>query len=414
MGRHRIWLAAVVPLLALTLAGCGGHGAETGGAPVGRAVRARRPELQGRRGSLQGQATEEEKQVSRSFRVALGGGVSVLAAGAVAIAAVGFGGRGPKAASGASDLPPATSTVTRTTLSQTQHVNGTLGYGNQTTVSAHGQGTITWLPAAGATINRGQPVYRDNNIPVPLFYGTLPLYRSLKPGDSGADVKELEQNLAALGYTGFTVDNDYSSATGDAVRRWQKDLGVPEAERTSTFSPTEVVLAADAIRVATVKAALGDGVGGALLAYTGTTRIITVALDVGLQGIAKPGNAATVTLLDNRTVQGKIATVGTVATAGHGKNPATIDVTVSMADQSALGTLDSAPVDVTLVSAEAQNVLSVPVSALVALAEGGYGVQILQGSTSRYLAVKTGMFAGGLVEVPGDGIKAGTVVGIPK
>ena len=350
----------------------------------------------------------------RSFRVALGGGVSVLAAGAVAIAAVGFGGRGPKAASGASDLPPATSTVTRTTLSQTQHVNGTLGYGNQTTVSAHGQGTITWLPAAGATINRGQPVYRDDDIPVPLFYGTLPLYRSLKPGDSGADVKELEQNLAALGYTGFTVDNDYSSATGDAVRRWQKDLGVPEAERTSTFSPTEVVLAADAIRVATVKAALGDGVGGPLLTYTGTTRIITVALDVGLQGIAKPGNAATVTLLDNRTVQGKIAAVGTVATAGNGNNPATIDVTVSMADQSALGTLDSAPVDVTLVSAEAQNVLSVPVSALVALAEGGYGVQIVEGSTSRYVAVKTGMFAGGRVEVTGDGIKAGTVVGIPK
>jgi peptidoglycan hydrolase-like protein with peptidoglycan-binding domain len=352
--------------------------------------------------------------VSRSFRVALGGGVSVLAAGAVAIAAVGFGGRGPKAASGVSDLPPATTTVTRATLSQTQHVNGTLGYGNQTTINAHGQGTVTWLPAAGATINRGQPVYRDNNIPVPLFYGTLPLYRQLKSGDSGPDVKELEQNLAALGYTGFTVDNDYTSATGDAVKRWQKDLGVAEASRTSTFSPAEVVLAADAIRVAVVKVALGDAAGGQLLTYTGTTRIVTVALDVGLQSIAKPGAAATVTLPDNHTVQGKIATIGTVATAGNGNNPATIDVTVSMADQSTLGTLDSAPVDVTLVSAQAQNVLSVPVAALVALAEGGYGVQVVEGSTSRYVAVKTGVFAGGRVEISGDGIKVGTVVGIPK
>jgi hypothetical protein len=352
--------------------------------------------------------------VSRSFRFALGGGVSVLAAGAVAIAAVGFGGRGPKAASGATDLPPATSTVTRTTLSQTQHVGGTLGYGNQTTVSARGQGTVTWLPAQGATLNRGQPVYRNDNVAVPLFYGTLPLYRQLKPGDSGADVKELEQNLAALGYTGFTVDNDYTSATGDAVKRWQKDLGVAEASRTSTFSPAEVVLAADAIRVAVVKVALGDAAGGQLLTYTGTTRIVTVALDVGLQSIAKPGAAATVTLPDNHTVQGKIATIGTVATAGNGNNPATIDVTVSMADQSTLGTLDSAPVDVTLVSAQAQNVLSVPVAALVALAEGGYGVQVVEGSTSRYVAVKTGVFAGGRVEISGDGIKVGTVVGIPK
>lgn len=35
MGRHRIWLAAVLPLLALTLAGCGGHGKKPGVATVG-------------------------------------------------------------------------------------------------------------------------------------------------------------------------------------------------------------------------------------------------------------------------------------------------------------------------------------------------------------------------------------------
>src|SRR5439155_9737505 len=115
--------------------------------------------------------------MSRSFRVALGGGVSVLAAGAVAIAAVGFGGRGPKAASGATDRPPATTTVTRSTLSQTEHVSGTLGYGGPTTVNSRAQGTVTWLPAQGATVNRGQPVFRDDTVAVPLFYGTLPLYR---------------------------------------------------------------------------------------------------------------------------------------------------------------------------------------------------------------------------------------------
>jgi peptidoglycan hydrolase-like protein with peptidoglycan-binding domain len=352
--------------------------------------------------------------MSRSFRLALGGGVSVLAAGAVAIAAVGFGGRGPKAASGATDRPPATATVTRSTLSQTEHVSGTLGYGGQTTVNSRAQGTVTWLPAQGATVNRGQPVFRDDNVPVPLFYGTLPLYRQLKPGDSGPDVKELEQNLQALGYTGFTVDNDYTSATGDAVKRWQKDIGVPEAQRSSTFTPSEVVLAPGAIRVASVKAALGDQASGPLLTYTGTTRTVAVALDVALQSIAKQGAAATVTLPDNKTVQGTVSSVGTVANPASGNNPATVDVTVGITDQNTLGTFDSAPVDVTLVSAQAQNVLSVPVSALVALAEGGYGVQVVEGDSTKYVAVKTGMFAGGRVEISGEGIQAGTVVGIPK
>jgi len=40
-------------------------------------------------------------------------------------------------------------------------------------------------------------------------------------------------------------------------------------------------------------------------------------------------------------------------------------------------------------------------------------VQVVQGSTSRYVAVKTGMFAGGQVEVSGDGIAEGVTVGVP-
>jgi hypothetical protein len=102
-----------------------------------------------------------------------------------------------------------------------------------------------------------------------------------------------------------------------------------------------------------------------------------------------------------------------VATAGQQGNPATIEVVVNVADQGALGTLDQAPVGVTLVSAKVENVLTVPVAALVALAEGGYGVQVVEGSTTRYVPVKTGMFANGRVEISGAGIQAGTVVGVP-
>ena len=129
---------------------------------------------------------------------------------------------------------------------------------------------------------------------------------------------------------------------------------------------------------------------------------------------------ATVTLPDGHDVTGTVSDVGTVATSSGGNDQpgggssTTIDVTVNVTDQSALGTLVSAPVDVTLVSAQAHDVLSVPVAALVALAEGGYGVQVVEGSSTRYVAVKTGMFASGRVEITGDGIAEGTLVEVPK
>jgi peptidoglycan hydrolase-like protein with peptidoglycan-binding domain len=348
--------------------------------------------------------------MKRGLRITAGaGGVAVLA-GAVAVAAAGIGGADPKPAA-ATDLPPATTPVTKMTLTQTTNVSGTLGYGDAVNVAAHGHGTLTWLPVAGATIQRGQQVYRADDAPVPLWYGGLPLYRTLRPGVSGADVKEVEENLAALGYTGFTVDDDYTSATATAVRKWQHDLGVTES---GTVDPAAVVLAPGAIRVAQVKAALGDPASGQLLSYTPTTRAVTIALDVSKQELAKVGAKATITLPDNRTIQGTVSRVGSVATAGQQGNAATIDVVVDLADQSALGGLDQAPVDVTLTAAQAADVLTVPVAALVALAEGGYGVQVVNGSSVRYVAVKTGMFANGRVEISGTGITAGTIVGVPK
>jgi len=180
------------------------------------------------------------------------------------------------------------------------------------------------------------------------------------------------------------------------------------------------------VRIASLIAHPTDQAAGPVLTYTATTRIVSVALDVTLQELVKPGLAATVTLPNGKTVAGTIATVGTVAIGGPeaatgasatngGQNtPATIAVTVTLADQSALGTLDQAPVAVHIVSATAEHVLTVPVAALVALAEGGYGLEVVTGSTSRYVAVQTGMFADGRVQVAGNGIAEGTIVGVPS
>ncbi len=131
------------------------------------------------------------------------------------------------------------------------NIDGTLLYANVTSVAASTDGVITELVSEGQTLARGDLAYAVNATPVVVFYGEVPFYRAMVEGASGDDVLSLEENLASLGYhaieghdgddvdTGFTVDGTFDTATSEAVRRWQEDLGVAE---TGTVSPGDVIM----------------------------------------------------------------------------------------------------------------------------------------------------------------------------
>jgi peptidoglycan hydrolase-like protein with peptidoglycan-binding domain len=342
---------------------------------------------------------------------------AVLTTGAGVVAATGFDwGAAPAAA----PAPvPSTATVTKQTLVDTQSSAGELGYGTATSVPGRLAGTVTALPAVGSTVARGQALFRVDDLPVVLLYGTLPAYRPLAVDTKGADVEQFEKNLAALGYSGFTVDDTYSAATATAVKEWQADLGLPE---TGTVEPGRVVYAAGPVRVDTQEAAVGDPAqpGTALLTYTGSTRVVTVDLEVADRRLAVKGAAVTVTLPDGRTLPGRVAAVRTVVTPADGAGggsaapTTTIEVTVTVADQKALAVLDAASVQVAFTASKRPDVLTVPVAALLALAEGGYGVEVVQGRSTRIVPVRTGLFAAGRVEVSGGGLAEGMTVGMPS
>jgi hypothetical protein len=59
-------------------------------------------------------------------------------------------------------------------------------------------------------------------------------------------------------------------------------------------------------------------------------------------------------------------------------------------------------------------VLAVPISALVALAGGGYGVELVDAKSSRVVPVSTGLFANGNVEISGKDIAEGAAVRVPR
>ena len=93
-----------------------------------------------------------------------------------------------------------------------------------------------------------------------------------------------------------------------------------------------------------------------------------------------------------------------------GQGDPTVPVEVRLADERRARTLDAAPVDVLLTTERRADVLAVPVTALLALAEGGYAVETAGGAL---LAVKPGLHAGGFVEVSGDGVHAGLLIVVP-
>src|SRR5262245_57096920 len=95
----------------------------------------------------------------------------------------------------------ATASVARRDLVQRSTVSGTLGYSDGRQVVNYRPGTITSLPEEGRLLRPGAVLYDVNDQPIVLFSGSRPAWRPLVEGVSdGRDVRQLEQNLRALGY----------------------------------------------------------------------------------------------------------------------------------------------------------------------------------------------------------------------
>lgn len=383
--------------------------------------------------------------------------VAVL--GSAGLATLGLGGHSRPATA---SRTWSTATVAERTLSVSTSVNGQLDFGRPQPLPTRASGTVTWLPRSGAVIRRGETLLRVDDRPVVLLYGAIPAYRSLHPASTrasapttaqsavtthapaaatpvttvttaattGRDVLALQRNLVAMGFSGVPQDGRFGPATAAAVRRWQRALG---EKPTGSVSLGSVVYLPGAVRVAGVSANPGDLISGSPYTTTGLTHVVTASATVGDDDWASPGAKVEVTLPSGRTIRGAVRSVGSDqstptgggaasdapggdAGTGTGSSPATVPVTISLSSSSALGSLGRAPVTVTYVSMSRRHVLSVPVAALIALADGGFGLEVNDpagGRGSHVIAVSTGLFANGFVEVSGSEVRAGQTVRIP-
>ena len=304
----------------------------------------------------------------------------------------------------------------RRDLVEREDVSGTLGYADTRALTSRLQGTITKLAAEGSTVKRGEALYQVDGRNVRLLYGRRPAWRTLSYGvEDGADVRQLERNLVAMGYDpddAMDIDGHFDAATEAAVRRWEDDLGLTED---GVLELGEVVFLPGARRIGAHSASIGSSVapGAEVLKTSSVHPIVTLDLEADRQDLVEEGDRVAITLPDGARVRGRIETVGTVAetdpASEDGAAEPTVEVTISLQGRPR-SVLDQAPVTVSIETRRAKDRLAVPVAALLALAEGGYAVEVVDDDGTRLVAVDTGMYADGWVEVEGEGLEEGVEV----
>jgi multidrug efflux system membrane fusion protein len=352
--------------------------------------------------------------------------VALLAAAAIALAGGSGGASGPE--------PPAratgTGTVARRTLAERLTATGTIGYAGETTVLARLSGTVTALPAIGDVIRRGGRLYALAGGPVLLMYGAVPAYRTLAEGvGDGRDVEQLERNLAILGYSPGTVDEVFTYATSAAVVAWQEDLGL---EASGEIELGRVAFLRGAQRVTGLEATLGEALGGGsggesesegkteppstpVLGTSSTRRIVGVELEADQQSIAHRGQNVGVLLPGGVEVPGKVHGLAAVELSGGEGNQgeeaeAGVEATISVTGKHRIPALDGATVSVRFTEQVRKDVLSVPLTALIAIGGERFAVYVRGDGARRRFVVTPGLAADGFVEVEGKGLQAGMKV----
>lgn len=396
-------------------------------------------------------------RVSRRALVAAGTAVVLGVGGVVVLAQAGTRSAG-QATPAPTPSPRATVEVVRQDLVVTQEVTGTLDFADARELSVHRPGTLTWLPQVGTVVGRGDALVRVDDEPVPLFLGDTPLYRELDgSGLRGRDVDVVAANLLELGHLDVFPPGDVTGPRfARGVRAWREANGLgpvpiepagsgadgatgddgPAAgdgaaaddhgsssdgaasgvegssgdrgsstsrprSRTDVIRPGDAVVLPEPVRVSAVLAQLGDASdAGPVLRVTSTRRVVRVRADAVGGATLTADAPVTVTLPGGAEVAGTVTSVGT---SPEGEAEAVVE----LADQAALEGVDSGPVTVRVEVERRPQVLTVPVAALLALAEGGHALQLEDGTL---VGVELGLVTADLAEVSGEGVREGMSV----
>ena len=285
------------------------------------------------------------------------------------------------------------------------------------TVHATAAGLVTDVVSTSDTIEQGAIVYEIDTIGVPVIVGEEPVTRDLSEGVAdGADIEQLERALVELGFDpdgNIELDDVWDEATTTAWEVWEDELGL---EVDGVAATTEYVRISEPGPITDVGIERGDEItpGAAVVTAGTSTKIVTTEIGVADQDQLRLGQPVEVEFPDDARVTGTVTFVGATASAPAGDptgDPVLpVEVTLDSIPETAVD-LNQVDVEILLVDRLAEGAVVVPASALISTGQE-YVVEVVSGSTTSFVAVDTGMFADGFVEVVG--IEAGTAVVVPR
>ena len=197
------------------------------------------------------------------------------------------------------------------------------------------------------------------------------------------------------------------------------------AAKSETFSPTNALASETPIIVGSYITSEGSVVAANSQMYNISSTGVEVVfqIDASDQDMVSIGDSVEVELPSEDRIKATISYIDPVVT--QGQNGDFIEVKLDISSTEDVKVYDQAPVDVFVTSEVSQDVLYVPVNALIALAEGGYALEIYNGESevgvfegvsgvdTTYVGVEIGVFTDGFVEVSGN-ISEGMIVVVPR
>jgi len=220
----------------------------------------------------------------------------------------------------------------------------------------------------------------------------------------------------------------YNKGVDKAAELQQAEEELEELQLSSkseTFSPTNALASETPIIVGSYITSEGSVVAANSQMYNISSTGVEVVfqIDASDQDIVSVGDSVEVELPSEDRIKATVSYVDPVVT--QGQNGDFIEVKLDISSTEDVKVYDQAPVDVFVTSEVSQDVLYVPVNALIALAEGGYALEIYNGESevgvfegvsgvdTTYVGVEIGVFTDGFVEVSGN-ISEGMIVVVPR
>lgn len=161
-----------------------------------------------------------------------------------------------------------------------------------TLLTVNRPGVVTAFSCApGSAINSGDIAIAIDDQPIPYLALRIPLWRDLALGDTGDDVRSLQESLAAMGF-GTRADGEYGQETARAVTAFKEQVGLDLKD--PNLSRSDVVwIPSTTVTIATCTAQLGQELSAPGEISQTEVGLASVSIE-GIDSAATPGSRALV------------------------------------------------------------------------------------------------------------------------